>query len=59
MHTSTAQSPIAGPLSVNTASKHTLGQVRSTGVVLYESGLAGSLQHVDGSLFMLFWPVAH
>jgi len=38
---------VASPFSVNTASNQTLGQVRSTGLFLYESGLAGSLQQVD------------
>ncbi|TXT37824.1 MAG: hypothetical protein FD135_3322 [Comamonadaceae bacterium] len=38
---------VASPFSVNTTSNQTLGQVRSTGVFLYESGLAGSLQQVD------------
>lgn len=38
---------VDSPFSVNTAANQTLGQVRSTGVFLYESGLAGSLQQVD------------
>ncbi len=38
---------VASPFSVNTATNQTLGQVRSTGLFLYESGLAGSLQQVD------------
>ena len=38
---------VASPFSVNTASNQTLGQVRSSGVFLYESGQAGSLQQVD------------
>lgn len=37
----------ASPFSVNNANNQTLGQVRSTGVFLYESGQAGSLQQVD------------
>lgn len=39
--------PVASPFSVNTATNQTLGQVRSTGVFLYASGQAGSLQQVD------------
>jgi hypothetical protein len=38
---------VASPFSVNTASNQTLGQVRSTGVFLYESGAVGTLQQVD------------
>jgi len=38
---------VASPFSVNTASNQTLGQVRSSGVFLYESGQVGSLQQVD------------
>ncbi|MBV5297549.1 MAG: hypothetical protein JZU64_05250 [Rhodoferax sp.] len=38
---------VASPFSVNTATNQTLGQVRSSGVFLYESGRAGSLQQVD------------
>ena len=38
---------VASPFSVNTAANQTLGQVRSSGVFLYESGRAGSLQQVD------------
>lgn len=38
---------VASPFSVNTAANQTLGQIRSTGLFLYESGLAGSLQQVD------------
>ena len=38
---------VASPFSVNTASNQSLGLVRSTGVFLYESGQAGSLQQVD------------
>ena len=38
---------VASPFSVKSASNQTLGQVRSTGVFLYESGQAGTLQQVD------------
>jgi len=38
---------VASPFSVNTESNQTLGQVRSSGVFLYESGAAGTLQQVD------------
>jgi len=38
---------VASPFSVNTATNQTLGLVRSTGLFLYESGQAGSLQQVD------------
>ncbi|MBK1682437.1 hypothetical protein [Rhodoferax fermentans] len=38
---------VASPFFVNTASNQTLGQVRSTGVFLYESGAVGTLQQVD------------
>ena len=38
---------VVSPFSINTASNQTLGQVRSSGVFLYESGQAGSLQQVD------------
>ena len=38
---------VASPFSVNTATNQTLGMVRSTGLFLYESGQAGSLQQVD------------
>lgn len=38
---------VSSPFSVNTASNQTLGLVRSSGVFLYESGQAGSLQQVD------------
>lgn len=38
---------VASPFSVKTSSNQTLGQVRSTGVFLYESGQTGSLQQVD------------
>jgi len=38
---------VASPFSVNTATNQTLGRVRSTGLFLYESGQAGSLQQVD------------
>jgi len=38
---------VASPFSVNTATNQTLGQVRSSGVFLYESGAAGTLQQVD------------
>ncbi len=38
---------VASPFSVNTATNQTLGLVRSTGVFLYESGAAGTLQQVD------------
>ena len=38
---------VASPFSVDTASNQSLGLVRSTGVFLYESGQAGSLQQVD------------
>ncbi|MBB1075554.1 hypothetical protein HUU62_14165 [Rhodoferax sp. 4810] len=38
---------VASPFSVNTATNQTLGLVRSTGVFLYESGQAGTLQQVD------------
>ena len=38
---------VASPFSVNTATNQTMGLVRSTGVFLYASGQAGSLQQVD------------
>ena len=38
---------VASPFSVRTAANQTLGQVRSSGVFLYESGQVGSLQQVD------------
>jgi hypothetical protein len=38
---------VASPFSVRTAANQALGQVRSSGVFLYESGQVGSLQQVD------------
>ena len=38
---------VASPFSVNSSSNQNLGQVRSTGIFLYESGLVGTLQQVD------------
>jgi hypothetical protein len=38
---------VASPFSVNTTGNQTLGQVRSSGVFLYESGRVGALQQVD------------
>ncbi len=38
---------VASPFSVRTDANQTLGQVRSSGVFLYESGAAGTLQQVD------------
>ncbi len=38
---------VASPFAVKTDSNQTLGLVRSSGVFLYESGVAGTLQQVD------------
>ncbi|MBK6999716.1 MAG: hypothetical protein IPH35_07055 [Rhodoferax sp.] len=38
---------VASPFSVRDANNQSLGQVRSSGVFLYESGQVGSLQQVD------------
>ncbi len=38
---------VASPFSVKTETNQTLGLVRSSGVFLYESGMAGTLQQVD------------
>ncbi|MDD2926688.1 hypothetical protein, partial [Rhodoferax sp.] len=38
---------VDSPFSVNTAANQTLGQVRSTGLFLYESGQSGTVQQVD------------
>lgn len=41
---------VASPFAINNASNQNLGQVRSSGVYLYESGQAGALQQVDLSV---------